>query len=159
MTDHRKRPPLTIRPAASRRLLAYLAMVHGSALAVLSAVPMHWGPRLVLAALVAVSLFYSVWARVLNRAPWSIVEAVWSDSGWTLTTRSGRSHQARLLPSSYIGVGLVILNLRCGRFRRCALLLASDAIDADQLRRLRARLRISGTLAANGSKGAPDVAS
>lgn len=158
MSDQRQQPPLTIRPAASRRLLLYLLIVHVSALVVLAMLPVHWAPRLLLGLLVAASLVYSVWAQVLHRAPWSIVEAVWSDTGWTLTTRGGRTDQARLSSSSYVGVGLVILNLRCGRLRRGSLVLVSDSVDADQLRRLRARLRISGARPASGLTGRADAA-
>jgi toxin CptA len=158
MSDHRQRPPMAIRPVASRRLLGYVLLVHGSALAVVAVLPAHWAPRLALGLLVMASLVYGVWAQVLRRAPWSVVEAVWNDSGWTLSTRAGRSEQARLLPSSYVGVGLVILNLRCGRFRRRSLVLASDSVDADQLRRLRARLRIAGVRPANGMPGRADAA-
>ena len=77
MSDQRQQPPLTIRPAASRRLLLYLLIVHVSALVVLAMLPVHWAPRLLLGLLVAASVVYSVWAQVLHRAPWSIVEAVW----------------------------------------------------------------------------------
>jgi hypothetical protein len=158
MSDQRQQPPLTIRPAVSRRLLLYLLVVHVGALVVLATLPVHWAPRLLLGLLVAASLVYSVWAQVLHRAPWSIVEAVWSDTGWTLTTRGGQTDRARLSSSSYVGVGLVILIFRCGPVRRRSVLLLSDCIDAELLRRVRARLRISGARQARGLTGRADAA-
>lgn len=150
MSDHRHRPPLSIRPARSARLLIYVCIVHASALVVLLPLPPHAAIKSALAVLTLSSLGYVVWARILNRAPWSIIDATWAETGWRLTTAAGRTHDARLCASTYVGVGLVILNLRSSWFRRHSLVLTPDSIDADQLRRLRARLRLVGAADTGG---------
>jgi toxin CptA len=158
MGEHQRQAPLTIRPGISRRLLLYVLLTHGVALAVLVPLPLGWITRGLLAALVLLSLGYSLWAHVLLRAPWSVAEAVWSEAGWTITTASGQSYDARLLSSTYVGVGLVILNLRAGLLRRPSVVLTPDSIDPEQLRRLRARLRLSAATAARArpnQAGAP----
>jgi len=96
--------------------------------------------------LILLALVWLLWAQVLGRAPWSIREAVWDQQGWRLLLVDGRVRDARLAPSSYVGVSLVILNLRIGRLGRRSLVLTPDRIDADLLRRLRVRLRLEGTL-------------
>jgi toxin CptA len=145
MSDHHRQPPLTIRPVASMRLLVFVSVIHAAALAVLFPLPLPWWLTLGLAALVVGDLAYVVWARVLGRAPWSIVQATWNDNGWTLITNNGPSQQLRLAASTYVGVDLVIVNLRAGLLRRRSLVLTPDNIDPDQLRRLRARLRLASS--------------
>jgi toxin CptA len=144
MGDHRDRPPITIRPAPSWRQAVMLTALHGVSLAVLIPLPLPVALRVVLAVLVGASLLYVIWARVLCLAPWSIAEVSWLASGWRVRTVAGGTFDARLAPSSYVGQHLVILNLRIGRLRQRSLVLTPDSVDADQLRRLRARLRLSG---------------
>lgn len=124
------------------RLLACMLAIHAVALAVVPPLPMHWGVKLALSTLILGSLAYVVWARILSRAPWSVVQATWSDTGWTVTTANGGTQQLRLAPSTYVGVDLVVVNLVAGLFRRRSLILTPDNIDPEQLRRLRARLRL-----------------
>ena len=150
MSDHRRRPPLSIRPLVSRRLLLFVGIVHASALAVLLPLPLHWAIKSTILVLILASLGYIVWVRVLMRAPWSVVEATWAETGWRLTTASGQTRDARLSGSTYVGVGLVILNLRSGWARHCSLVLTADNTDPDQLRRLRARLRLVGSKGTDG---------
>jgi len=108
--------------------------------------PIVWPLRGILALLVLSSLGWLIWSQILGRAPWSIREAVWDEHGWRLTLADGRTREARLMPSTYVGVGLVILNFRIGPIRHRALVLTADTIDPDMLRRLRARLRLAGSL-------------
>ncbi len=151
MSDHHHQAPLTIRPVVSLRLLAFVIAIHAAAFAVVFPLPMHWGLKLALSTLILGSLAYVVWARILSRAPWSIVQATWSDTGWTVTTADGRTQQLRLAPSTYVGVDLVVVNLAAGMFRRRSLILTPDTIDPEQLRRLRARLRLGSSGASSGA--------
>jgi toxin CptA len=151
MSDHHHQAPLVIRPVVSRRLLAFMLVIHAAAFAVVLPLPMHWGLKLALSMLILGSLAYVVWARILLRAPWSIVQATWSDTGWTVTTADGRTQQPRLAPSTYVGVDLVVVNLAAGMFRRRSLILTPDTIDPEQLRRLRARLRLGSSRASSGA--------
>jgi hypothetical protein len=143
MTGHRSLPPLRIAPRPSRRLLFFVVLTHAIALAVLVPLPapVVW-TRLPLVALVAASLVYVIWAQVLRRAPWSVVAVDWNERGWQATLADGSMRDARLAPSTFVGVGLVILHLRLGRLWRPTLLLSSDSVPAQQLRRLRVLLRL-----------------
>lgn len=145
MGTHRERPPLLIRPRLSRYLAGFVLVTHLVAAAVILALPLGVY-RLPLLLLVLGGLGYSLFARVLGRAPWSPVAALWASNGdWTLSFASGRELPARLSPSTYVGVRLVVLSFHYGRFRRCAMPLFPDALDPEQLRRLRQRLRVEGS--------------
>jgi hypothetical protein len=147
MGEHRSLPPLVIRPRPSRWLGGFVTATHVAAAAAALALPLSGPLRGALLLAIGTSLGWLLWTRVLARAPWSIREAVWDEQGWRLTRADGRVREARLAPSTYVGVRLVILNLRIGRFGRRALVLTADAVDAELLRRLRARLRLRGPLA------------
>jgi len=144
MASHREQPPLLIQPRFSRRLAAFIALTHVLAAAAILALPgAAW---LLLLIPVGLSLSYHVHVLVLGRAPWSIRSATWqADGTWTIVLRSGTETEARLAPSTFVSVPLVVLNLRRGHVRRWALPLFADALDREQLRRLRQRLRIEGT--------------
>jgi toxin CptA len=142
MAAHRTQPPLTIEPRTSHRLAAFVALTHLLAAAAVLGLPMPW-PLLLPA--VGLSLGYQFWVRVLARAPWSIRALTWnSDGTWTIALRSGAETQARLAPSTFVSVTLVVLNLYQGHWRRWSVPLFGDALDPEQLRRLRQRLRIDG---------------
>jgi hypothetical protein len=140
---HRSLPPLHLAPVLSRRLLALVLLSHASALAVLVPLPAPTlGLRLLLGGLILASLGYTTWAQVLRRAPWSVVALDWNERGWQATFADGHTRAVRLLPSTFVGVGLVILHLRVGWLWRPCLLLGADAVPAHQLRRLRVLLRL-----------------
>ena len=136
--------PLVLQPRPSVRLGTWVLGSHLAALGTTLALPLDWFWRLGLGVVLLASLGFTLWARVLGRAPWSIHTAVWGDSGWVLLRNDRRVLTARLAPSSFIGLHLVVLNLRCEGLRRATLVLSADAIDADLLRRLRVRLRLTG---------------
>jgi toxin CptA len=143
MGSHRERPPLLIEPRCSRRLVTFVALTHTAALAAVLSLPL-WRYRL-LALVVIGSLVYHFYVHGLRRAPWSIRSAVWlADGSWQIDLVSGARIDACLAASTYVSVPLVVLNLRSGRRRRWALPLFADALDPEQLRRLRQRLRIEG---------------
>lgn len=143
MASHRERPPLLIEPGFSRRLAALIVLTHAAAGAAVLALPGAW--RLLVLP-VAASLAYQLTVQVLRRAPWSIRSALWqSDGTWRVTLVSGWELEATLSPSTFVSVPLVVLNLRLGRLRHRSLPLFSDALDPEQHRRLRQRLRIDGT--------------
>lgn len=142
MSDHQRRPALVIRPARSRGLLLFLLVVHLLAVVALMAVPLGAWPRAGLTLIVGLSLGYHVWASVLQKAPWSVREAILSEQGWRLHFQSGDSRSGTLLPSTLMTVSLVILNFRVGWWRRHSMLLTPEVVTPDLLRRVRARLRL-----------------
>lgn len=142
MSTHRERPPLLIEPRFSRRLAAFVVLTHAAAGTAVLALPGAW--RLLVLA-IAASLAYQLTVEVLRRAPWSIRSVLWqSDGTWRIRLVSDQELEATLSPSTFVSVPLIVLNLRLGRLRRRALPLFSDALDTEQLRRLRQRLRIDG---------------
>lgn len=144
MSQHHQHPPLWIQPRWSWRLTLVVGITHGLALVVMLMIPIGFY-RWPLLALLGLSASHAVMVQVLRRTPWSIQTALWQEDGsWVLALRSGEQIAAQLSPATFFSVRLIVLNFRLGRWRRAALPLFSDALDAEQLRRLRARLRISG---------------
>ncbi|WP_295388162.1 protein YgfX [uncultured Thiodictyon sp.] len=143
MASHREQPPLLIQPGVSRRLAAFVALTHLLAAGAILGLP---GARpLLLLIPIGASLAYQLYVQVLHRAPWSIRAATWqADGTWTVGLVSGAQIDARLAASTFVSVPLVVLNLRRGHWRRWSLPLFADALDTEQLRRLRQRLRIEG---------------
>lgn len=135
---------LRVSPATSLLLGGYVAAVHLAALAVLLPLPLPVPAKALLSTAVLAGFAHALWARVLRLAPWSVVEVTFDDDGVFLMRRDGRRQRASLTDATYVGVRLVVLHLRCGRFRRDAVVLTADAIDSPTLRRLRTRLRLRG---------------
>ena len=151
LASHRERPPLLIEPGFSCRLAAFIVLTHAAAGAAVLALPGTW--RLLVLP-VAASLGYQLTAQIWRRAPWCIRSVLWqSDGTWRIILVSGRELEATLSPSTFVSVPLIVLNLRLGRLRRRSLPLFSDALDPEQLRRLRQRLRVDG--ASRDTEAAP----
>ena len=152
MAAHREQPALLIQPQFSPRLATFIVLTHLlAAAAVIGLPPAPWWLLLIP---IGISLIYQGLLHVLYRMPWSIRTLTWQTDGtWTIAFVSGAPIEARLSPSTFVSVPLVVLNLHHGLIRRWSLPLFGDAIDADQLRRLRQRLRIEG--AAHGNDTAP----
>jgi toxin CptA len=149
MGAHRETPPLPIRPGFSHRLALFVSLTHALAALAMLGLPGHW--RLLLIPVVA-SLVYQFAVSVLRLAPWSIRSLVWmADGTWHLILVSGTELDARLSPSTFVSVPLVVLNLRRGLWRYRSVPLFSDALDPEQSRRLRQRLRIAGVGAESDS--------
>jgi toxin CptA len=152
MTAHTRRLPLRLRPQLSRRLATFIGVTHGVAVAVLLLLPIPWYGRGAGVLFVTGSFVYQVWVHLLHRGPRAVRAASWAADGtWTLSLPSGGELEATLAPSTFVGTSLVVLNFRCGRWRRYALVLLPDNLDATLLRRLRVRLRLIG-----GNDGAAD---
>jgi len=145
VSRHRERPPLRIRPGPSRRLAVFLIVAHCSALAVVFAISLDWYWRLALVLAVLVGFLNSLGVHYLYIVPWAVREATWeADGTWTLTLASGERIEASLLPSTYVTARLLVLNFRSGRWQYRSLVLPPDVLDANLLRRLRVRLRLTG---------------
>ncbi|NBC48331.1 MAG: hypothetical protein GVY22_10130 [Gammaproteobacteria bacterium] len=142
MSDHHRRPLLQLQPRRSRLLLLLLTLSHLLAAAAALAVPLDPSLLTALLILVTASLAYRVWGSILGQAPWSLREARWSERGWRLQFRNGRCLDATLLPSTLVTTRLVLLNFRVHWLRYHSLLLTNEVVEPEQLRRLRARLRL-----------------
>ncbi len=133
---------LIVRPGLSRWLLGFWSLAHLGAILVILVLPIPGFHRLWLLACV---VGYAGWIAVIHiwrRAPWSIMEAIRTREGWELVLATGEPVRARLLHSSFIGQRLMVLEFAVGRWRRLSLPLASDSLDGELMRRLRADLRM-----------------
>lgn len=145
MTRDRAPSPLPIRPRPSRHLAGLLLGLHGATLALILALPWPWPWRIALAGTTLVGLSYQMAVHIGRRMPWAIREAVWhADGSWSVTLANGRQLQAELAPSTFVAVGLIVLDLRSGHLWRGSLPLLPDSLDPEHGRRLRARLRLGG---------------
>jgi len=155
MSKHGERAPLYFRPGTSRGLAGFLILTHAAAAAAIAPLPIPWYARAGLLALVVASLGYQGGMHLLRRLPWAVREALLESEGsWVLTLASGRRVEALLLPSSFLSAPVIVLNFRRDRWLPCALVLTSDSVDPDLLRRLRVRLRTVGASVSS----APDTA-
>ncbi|MBK1693209.1 hypothetical protein CKO09_00435 [Chromatium weissei] len=116
---------------------------HGLAFMVMLMIPLEFY-RWPLLALIGLSGVHAMTVLVLRRASWSIQSALWQANGcWLLTLRSGEQVVAQLSPATFFSLHLIVLNFQIGRWRRAALPLFNDALDAKQLRQLRVHLRVN----------------
>lgn len=135
---------IELAPRPSLRALMWLFWLHTGAL-VLTLAALPPGPAMVLPAF-AVGASW-VWTRrhaAFGHGPRALTRLTWHAEGaWTVHDAAGASHEAELQGSSLVLDGLVVLNFRfkSGGGRTRALL--GDEVDADLLRRLRARLRMA----------------
>jgi len=129
--------PLELDIKPSRWLKAYLQAVHLLAAAALLLLPLAaYLQGLLLLLLLAL---YRHSCRRYLRA----YRLQWQDSGWRLY-RDGVVCGADLLPGSLLTRWLTLLNFRLDTGQRLSVPLPADALGADDFRRLRVRLRVSG---------------
>ncbi len=144
LPEHPVYTPLRLQPGRSPRLTAFLLLVHCLALAVLTAVSLPLWAWVGLVLALMVSLIHGYALHIARGSPWAITRAVWDELGlWRLTLASGQTLEAQLLPDSFVTLPLVVLNFRAGPWwRRRSLVLSSDAMDTELLRKLRVRLKL-----------------
>lgn len=136
---------LDIAPKSSMRAFGILFGLH---VALLALVPfaMQPGPMmLVVLGLIAASWLWLRRHPAFGFGDKAIVRLVWhTEGGWTLYDAVGRHSDAVLLGNSYVHVRLLVLNFRLKSGRRRTRILLGDELDAELLRKLRARLLIIG---------------
>lgn len=136
--------PLSLEPRPSRLLLAAILLSHAAALLVLPLLSVP--PWLSAAAALALDLsfFHQLALHHWRILKTSIRRAVWEADGlWRLWDGAGGELQGRVLGSSVVLPGLILLHLACTDGRRRQWVLPADSLDASTRRRLRVRLRTS----------------
>ena len=134
---------LDLTPKASMRAFSLIFVLH---VVLLALVPfaMQPGPML----FVMLGLISLSWLGLRRHPAFgfgnkAIVHLIWhAEGGWTLYDGAGRSSSAELLGSSYVHVHLLVLNFRLKNGRRRTRILLGDELDAELMRRLRARLLV-----------------
>jgi toxin CptA len=134
---------LTIAVGPSRRLTGLLAGLHAFAIALFWLAPLpHW-----LAILLTAALLGSAWStlrrhgfRTLRHS--LIALRLDADCRCEFQTRAGAWHEAALLGSSFVSPYLTVLNLKPAGGRLVKhLVIFPDAVNAEDFRRLRVRLK------------------
>ena len=136
-------PPVELIIVPSRRLATLIFLAHALALGAAAYAP--FTPVLLAAAGATVLTSFIVHFRrhALLAGKHAVRRLVWTQDGhWDATDGEGRSHRCTLLPEPTPGPPLTILRLRDASGTTRVVLLLADSGDAEQLRRLRARLRL-----------------
>jgi hypothetical protein len=127
---------INIRP--SRLIATLLFAIHVTAAAVCVQLPLALFDRLLILLAVIGSLMWNTviyWRRTPRRLRWSL------EGGWSITDSRGITHNADLIPETYMGSWFVIAYFRTSSGKRRAVMLARDSCRAEDLRRLRILLK------------------
>lgn len=152
--------PLVIQPQRSRWLTAIIVFSHLAVLVfTLTLLALSILPTFALTALVSLSLIYYYRRHISASLAGSVLQAkhlmpsgVHKDTDavtdsthdlqWHITLQSGKHLHVRLLPSSFVSNYLVILIFSDQQKKRYSLIVAADAVPADQFRQLKIRVRL-----------------
>ncbi len=128
---------------ASRQLTWLLAGFHAlAAVVILLSVPYRPAAAALLL-LTFLSWYRANRVHIQRRGNQALRRIVWKPDGrWQVDDIAGITHDAELLPSSYLHRRLVILNFLLAGGQRRNLVLLPDSLEPSTLRQLRARLRI-----------------
>lgn len=135
--------PLTLELKPSRWLALYVLCVYAAAVLVIVILPVAFLVKCgaLLVSLLSCALTYQ--RRVNLRSRHAIVGLNrHTDGSWQLRLTDGNTHQASLLPDSYLHPELLVLNFRLGSGKRRSVVLVRDSADATSLRRLRVGLAL-----------------
>jgi toxin CptA len=139
MSSHESVTTLRIEPGHSRLIAGVVVLGHVGALTLLITLPFIWWLPLVVLA-VGVSL-WRMWPIYVARRRTPAYAVTWEGDGrWKWCDAGREPVPCRLVPPTFVHPRLVALNLLCDGRRR-SVLLVSDNVDPDLLRRLRVRLR------------------
>jgi toxin CptA len=137
-------PPVDLSLRPSRQLAGSIFLAHALALGAAAYAPLPLELLAAAGATVVTSfvVLFRRHAMLLGRH--AVRRVAWSAAGaWSLTDGEGREHaDCTLQPEPTIGPPLTVLRLKDAQGATRAVLLLEDSVDADQLRRLRARLRL-----------------
>jgi toxin CptA len=134
---------IELAPRPSLRALTLLFWLHAAILAVLL-FALNPGPGMAaLAALVALSWIVTRRHPAFGFGPRALSRLTWHAGGqWSVHDTRGARWDAELLGNSLVHERLLVLNFRLQDGTRRSRALLGDELDADLLRRLRARLRL-----------------
>ena len=147
MSSTKYAQPLRLHPKPSRILISLLSAGHLGAVLVLIPLDLPLLVKLLIAAVLAVSLWVA-----LRKQPGSVAEGgvrslIWqADGQWLLETADGEQWPATLHQSTYVHPWMVVLNFRQeGKPGLLSVVLAPDSLDAETFRELRVRLKVAGS--------------
>jgi len=145
MSSNESWPALVVQPEPSRFLAGLLVFVHLAALLSLVAMGFPWWVSTPGGLVLAFNLIRTLRRTVIFRGGRAVRGARWNpDGSWVVWDREGRVHKATLGAGSMATRLVSVLNFKHTGFRTHSLVLLRDALDAETMRRLVARFRLSG---------------
>lgn len=137
---------LELAPRPSVRALTILFALHAAVLALLLLALRPGFGMVLLAAAVAGSWFWLRRHPAFGFGPRALARLTWhADGRWSLQEAGGKRHEAVLEGSSLVHDRLIVLNFELQGGGRRSRALLGDELEAEPLRRLRARLRMLGS--------------
>lgn len=131
----------------------FLAFTHGAAALAVWLTGLQWWAEGLLGLLVVMSGGRAFARHAFLTHPRAVVRLIWPAYGpWLLVRRDGTKDKAALRGDSYVHPGMVVLNFDLRPTGRTSVVLLPDSLDAEALRRLRVRLRISRHLVGRGER-------
>jgi hypothetical protein len=136
--------PIYIKLMPSKLILGLIICVSITACVILLYLPIYFGIKLAIIALILASSTYYILRDALLRLPWSWQALEVDNKGQLkIVNQGGTQFQPVLAASSFVHSNLTILNFKSVGFRLALppVILLTSAQNADQLRRLRVWLR------------------
>lgn len=128
---------LVLKPAPSFVLITILLAAHGGAIILVCTLPLPNWCLMPAAALICANFWWIMLARLLRITPGAITTLKFAGQGdWTVATRGGESHSARLASETFVHPQLVILVFALESRRRRTVVLWRDSLADDEFRKL-----------------------
>lgn len=128
---------LILKPAPSFSLSMILLAAHGGAITLVCTLPLPIWYLMPAATLICVNFCWIMLARLLRITPGAIITLKCAGQGdWTVATRGGESHSARLASGTFVHSQLVILVFALENRRRRTMVLWRDSLADDEFRKL-----------------------
>jgi hypothetical protein len=136
--------PVTLTLGASRLLATYFVCAYGGAMTLGFTLPLPWWGSAMAAGILGWRALTDLRAHALRVAAGSVVRISLDDAGHHVLYRRGRATEVEFrVLTRFVDPRLTILTVRSeDRKFRTALLVAIDAVDGEEFRRWRARLRL-----------------
>ncbi|MES9900107.1 MAG: protein YgfX [Sedimenticola sp.] len=136
-------PPLRVQISPSPNLARYIHTLHGAVFLFCLFLALPIGLIAVSLLVVITSWIVTTRRHIMSVGEKRITTVEWHcEGGWSLLESGGNQAQpVELLAGSFVSTWMIILGFRMGSFRRRHIILLADNTDADELRRLRIRLR------------------
>ncbi|MEJ1356113.1 MAG: protein YgfX [Candidatus Sedimenticola sp. (ex Thyasira tokunagai)] len=139
---HHSYSPLRVEILPSPTLVMFIHSLHGAVFIFCLFLPLPIGVIGVSLLMVITSWVVAARRYIVCVGDAGITTVEWQcDSGWSLLEGDSQAQQVELLEGTFVSTWMIILRFRLGRFRERYLILLSDNTDADEVRRLRIRLR------------------
>jgi hypothetical protein len=135
--------PIKVNLEFSAWLASYLLLMHLLASVIVILLDLGLALSSSLLAFILFSLIYH-WRRyLLYLHPNSVIGVEWShDRGWLIGLKSGNRVRVELCPTSFVSRSIMVLHFNSNDYGRRNVAIAGDALDRDQLRRLRVLLKM-----------------